>query len=82
MIDILDKSIRLKSKIDRMKRDRDKAKGALSQVMQQIKTDFGCSNLNEVEDEMSKIRRKLKKTKEKIVKETARLEKELDEHEE
>jgi len=81
MTDILDKSIRLKSKIDRMKQDRDKAKGALSQVMQQVKTEFGCSDLNEVENEINKIRRKLKKTKEKIVEETAQLEEELDEHE-
>ena len=81
MNNITEKPFRLKSKIYQMKQDRDKAKGALEQVMQQIKTDFGCSSLNEVEDEINKIRRKMKKTKEKIVKETEQLEKEIEEHE-
>jgi len=79
---ILDKSVRLKEKIDRMKRERDKAKGAFGQLMQQIKTEFGCKNLDAVEKEISKTRKGLKKTKEKITTEHDRLEKELAEHEE
>ena len=82
MSDATEKPFRLKSRIDRMKQDRDKAKGALSQVMQQIKTDFECGDLEEVEDTIKNIQQTMKKTKEKIVKETVRLENELDEHEE
>jgi gas vesicle protein len=82
MSDITEKPFRLKSKIDRMKQDRDKAKGALGQVMQQIKTDFKCNNLEEVEETIKNIQQTMKNTKEKIVKETTQLENELDEHKE
>jgi hypothetical protein len=78
---VTEKPFKLKNKIDRMKQDRDKAKGGLSQVMQQIETEFECSDLDEAERVTREIRKDLKKTKRRIVKEHERLEDELAKHE-
>lgn len=81
MSDILDKSIRLKNKIDRMKEDKIKAQGAYEQIMSQIKADYGCVSLKQADAMIAKLQKDIQKSKDKIVKEHDRIEKELADHE-
>jgi len=81
MSDILDKSIRLKNKIDRMKEDKIKAQGAYEQIMSQIKADYRCNSLEAAEVLIENLKKQIQKSKDKITKEHDRIEKELAEHE-
>jgi len=77
---IIDKALELKTRIERRKQERDKAKGAYGQVMKQIQDEFGCKTLEQAEKLLTKMQKQQKQSKEQILKETEALEKELDEH--
>jgi len=81
MSNIIDKALELKTRVERRKQERDKAKGALGQVMKQIQDEFGCKSLEQAEKLLTKMQKQQKQSKEQILKETEALEKELDEHE-
>jgi len=80
MSNIIDKALELKTRIERRKQERDKAKGAYGQVMKQIQDEFGCKSLEQAEKLLTKMQKQQKQSKEQILKETEALEKELDEH--
>ena len=80
MSNIIDEALRLKTRIERRKQERDKAKGAFGQVMKQIQDEFGCGNLEQAEKMLPKMQKQLKRSKEQIRKETEAREQELDEH--
>ncbi len=44
----------LKSKVEQLRRKADKAEGALSELMKQLKKEFGCSTLKEAEKLLTK----------------------------
>ena len=81
MTESVNKILKLKTKIEQMKSDRDKAKGALEQVMSQIRTEFQCKDLESAEKLLQKMQKENKRTKESLIKETEKLEQELEEHE-
>ena len=81
MSNIIDKALELKTRIERRKQERDKAKGAYGQVMKKIQDEFGCKSLEQAEKLLTKMQKQQKQSKEQILKETEALEKELDEHE-
>jgi len=81
MSNIIDKALELKTRIERRKQERDKAKGAYGQVMKQIQDEFECKSLEQAEKLLTKMQKQQKQSKEQILKETEALEKELDEHE-
>jgi len=43
----LNKLMRLREKVDRMKREADKASGALAETMKRLRKEFGCDSLKE-----------------------------------
>ena len=77
---IIDKALELKTRVERRKQERYKAKGAYGQVMKQIQDEFGCKSLEQAEKLLTKMQKQQKQSKEQILKETEVLEKELDEH--
>lgn len=80
MRNIIDKALELKTRIERRKQERNKAKGAYGQVMKQIQDEFGCKSLEQAEKLLTKMQKQQKQSKEQILKETEALEKELNEH--
>jgi len=80
MNSLVQKALELKTRIERRKQERDKAKGAYGQVMKQIQDEFGCKTLEQAEKLLTKMQKQQKQSKEQILKETEALEKELDEH--
>lgn len=64
----------LKSKVDQLRRKADRAAGALSEQMSQLKKEFGCNSLEEAE----KLLKKLEREEEKL---HAELETQLDQFE-
>jgi len=80
MSNIIDKALELKTRIEKRKQERDKAKGAYGQVMKQIQDEFGCKSLEQAEKLLTKMQKQQKQSKEQILKETEALEQELDEH--
>jgi len=81
MNNIIDKALELKTRVERRKQERDKAKGALGQVMKQIQDEFGCKSLGEAEKLLTKMQKQQNRSKQQILIETEELEQELDEHE-
>lgn len=73
--------LQLKQKVERMKQDRDKAQGALDQIIGQIEADFGCKDLEAAEKRLHIIERKSEQDRKEILKEQERLEKEIGKHE-
>ena len=80
MNSLVQKALELKTRIEKRKQERDKAKGAYGQVMKQIQDEFGCKSLEQAEKLLTKMQKQQKQSKEQILKETEALEKELDEH--
>jgi len=81
MKNLTDQLLKIKRNVEQMKQDRDKARGALSQVMKQIQTEFKCKDLNEAEKLLSKMQKQWKQDKEQLEKDTVALEQELEKHE-
>jgi len=79
-MNIINKALELKTRIEKRKQERDKAKGAYGQVMKQMQDEFGCKSLEQAEKLLTKMQKQQKQSKEQILKETEALEKELDEH--
>jgi len=80
MNSLVQKALELKTRIEKRKQERDKAKGAYGQVMKQIQDEFECKSLEQAEKLLTKMQKQQKQSKEQILKETEALEKELDEH--
>lgn len=77
---IINKALKLKSQVDSMIEDKHRGEGALSQIMKQIKSDFGCSDLDAVEKKLKTMKKSLINTEQEIETEIENIEKELDEH--
>ena len=60
MID-LKKYEKLRTDVERLQRDRDRAEGALSQLMGQLKSEFDCNDLGEAESLLVKLKREQSK---------------------
>ena len=54
----LDEYKRLKSKVDALRRDRDRAQGALDQLMAELEDRHGCGSVEEAQDALREKRRK------------------------
>jgi hypothetical protein len=76
----IDDIVRLKNETERMRSERDKAKGAFDQVMNRIDTEFGCTTLEAVEKLLRKMQAKNKRTEDRLAEETEKYERELEEH--
>ena len=57
MSEDFEKLTRLKRKADEMRRDAERAKGALERVMEQLKDEFGCSSILQAKRMLKKGRR-------------------------
>jgi phage shock protein A len=57
---------RIRARIEKMKRDRDKASGAMESVMSQIKKEFGCSTLKEASKKLVKLTQEQEKLEKEI----------------
>ena len=81
MNSLVQKALELKTRIEKRKQERDKAKGAYGQVMKQIQDEFGCKSLEQAEKLLTKMQKQQNRSKEQILIETEALEKELDKNE-
>ncbi len=57
----VNKYLELKKKTEEAQQKADKAAGALSQVMKQLKTEFDCSTLQEAEKQLKQLQKQEKK---------------------
>ena len=53
----LDRFEELKSKVESLRRDRDRAEGALAQTMVRLKKEYGCRTLKEAKQLLTKTRK-------------------------
>ena len=60
--------LKLKTKVENAKTKQAKAKGALEQILKQIKKEFGCKNLKEAEALLKKLKEQETKAKQKYEK--------------
>lgn len=72
---------RLKKQVDTAKTESERAKGALSQLMSQLKTEFGCETLKEAKVLLEEIEVKKNKTQKKFQEALAEYEKRWKEEE-
>jgi len=49
----------LKSKVDDLQRDADRAEGALTQLMERLKTEHDCDTLEQAEKKVAKLKKAL-----------------------
>lgn len=59
----LDKFVRLKKKVEEKQQEADKAEGAFNQILKQLKTEFGCSCLEEAEGKLRRLEKQEKTDK-------------------
>lgn len=64
----------LKAKVERLRREADKAAGALGQAMKQLRKDFDCGTLKEAQKLLDELEKKEVKSKEKFNKEMRKFE--------
>jgi len=55
----------LKRKIEKIRKERDKAEGALDQVMVDLKEEFGCKTIKEAEARMAELKQDAEDSQEK-----------------
>jgi len=60
--------LKLKTKVENAKTKQAKAKGALEQILKQIKKEFGCKNLKEAEALLKKLKEQETKAQQKYEK--------------
>ena len=48
----------LKTRVDKLQRDKDRAEGALAQLMERLKSEHGCGTIEEAEAKLSDLRKK------------------------
>lgn len=60
----LQKYNEIKRKLEEATRQKDKAEGALSQIMSQLKTKFGCNSLAVASKKLTKLRQQEEEAKE------------------
>lgn len=53
----LDRYLSLKKRVEAAQQESDKAEGALGEVMNQIKDEFGCNTLNEAKRKLKQLRK-------------------------
>ncbi len=66
----------LKAKVDRLRRDADRAAGALEQAMARLKTEFKCDSLEAAQKLLKKLRRDESEAREAFEKKLAAFQKE------
>jgi predicted nuclease with TOPRIM domain len=71
---------KLKRQVETLKREADESKGAEDQLLQQLKSSFKCSNLDEAKDLLRKLRTKKKKLEQQLNTKKTRFEKTWVEH--
>jgi len=54
----------LKTNVDRIQREHDRAEGALAQLVGRLKAEHGCDSLEEAEDQLVVLERKAKANEE------------------
>ena len=59
----LDKYLNLKKRVETAQQEADKAEGALSEVMKQLKRDFDCDTLNEAKRKLKQLKKKEESSK-------------------
>lgn len=59
--------LRLKKEVDRLQREKDKADGAIDQLMKELEQ-FGCSSLEEAKQLLKKLEREERETERKFTK--------------
>lgn len=69
----------LRKQVEQGKRDADRAQGALAQVMQEIKAEFGCKTLEEAEKLYKKMEKELARDEAELQKKVEELEGKYDE---
>ena len=70
----LERYNKIKKRVERARKDADKAEGALNQIMKQLKDDFDCDTIEQAESLYKKRIRKTKRDKQKIETAIAELE--------
>ena len=70
---------RLKDRLDRLRRDRDRAQGVLDQLRATLKKEFDVKTLEEAEKLLRKLEREAKEQREEFQRELDKLEKEYPE---
>jgi uncharacterized protein with ATP-grasp and redox domains len=71
----LDDYQELLRKLDRLKRRRDQAKGALNEILKRLKKEFGCNTIQEAEAKLEELLTKEIETHKRYVKVKTRFEK-------
>jgi len=71
----LDRYLQIEKKVEAAQQEADQAEGAISELMKQLKKDFGCSSLSEAKRERKKLKKQAEESK-------AAFEKALDDFEE
>ena len=59
----LDKYLKLKKKVELAQQQADQAKGALQEIMKQLKKEFGCNTLQEAKKKLKQLERQKKSSK-------------------
>ena len=64
MTDLLDRYQKMKRKADELRREADRAEGALEQLMEKLKEDFDCDTLEEAEQLSKRLEKEAKEAEE------------------
>jgi len=64
----------LKQQIEQARTDRDQTQGAITQLMKQLKEEFGCKTVEEAREKLKELQKELDTLSEKMDKKTAELE--------
>jgi phage shock protein A len=64
----LEEFLRLKRKLEKLRSDKDRVKGALQSVMKKIKEELHCSSLEELKDKIEREKEALKEDEAKFQK--------------
>jgi len=70
----------LKNKIERMKSERDRAKGASDQIMKQIEKEFGCKSIKTAKKLLAEQKKELAQKEQILNKEAQQIQKELEQY--
>jgi len=65
------KFAKIKEKVDRLKREADKAEGAYEELLRVLKRDFDCDNLDDAKELLERLIRQEQKLKAKLEKSMA-----------
>jgi uncharacterized protein YjbJ (UPF0337 family) len=73
-VDELERLSHLKTHVDALRRDADKAQGALEKYLGQLKTEFGCESIKAAEALLKKLQHKTERARKKFTRALERFE--------